>query len=315
MECVHKLLSTTYFRFAASNAKGSLRRALLSSALWSVAYDPDQQAPSLHFDVIADVHGAPAPLANEEMLDETLGDATEHGLGSGDWARVNSKRRRAGCEWLATNPLGQLMLQRLLMEPLRVYLKAQLTRAGSEWEHGQQAQVAAAELRGFATVRTREYRPTLVASGADDNRFHHQVSMLFSVDEMWQTFPPRWKTVGNRSLAFRCLSRMACAQWQMLGSDHLRFPLQMFRLLDDPSLAEEFIRVPDCLLDDWSKSLKSDYPTLSGTEFDVVLATTAIGYMVDISAIEAKHAAIRRTLLAASLQTHQMSAQNLSARW
>jgi hypothetical protein len=141
--------------------------------------------------------------------------------------------------------------------------------------------------------------------------------MLFIVNEMWQMFPPSWNTVGNRSLAFRCLSRMACAQWQMLGSDHLRFPLQMFRLLgsEDSSLAEHLLRTPDCLLDQWSKGLRADYPTLSGAEFDVVLAATAVGYMVDISEIESKHAAIRRTLLAASLQTHQMSAHNLSARW
>ena len=40
MECVHKLLSTTYFRFAASFVKGAARRQLLNCGLRAADYSP-----------------------------------------------------------------------------------------------------------------------------------------------------------------------------------------------------------------------------------------------------------------------------------
>ena len=303
LECVHKLLSTTFFRFAASHTSGALRSMLLDAGRWAAMYEPATHTP------IRD--SATEPGADDDHADDGLPGlpVMDSQATSADWIKMNAKRRRLACAWLATSPLGHIMLQRLCMEPLRVYMERQLKRAGADWEACQPDKVAASD------GARRDFRPTEIANGSDDKRLQEQVGMLFNQDEMWAAFPPGWRTVGNRNLAFRMLSRLSCCHWQMLGREHARFPLQLFRLLDDPALADRVLSTPNCLLDDFTKAMKSEYPELRGPEFEVVLSTVAIGFMADTSFIEARHAAVRRTLLASSLQTHQMNFQNLSARW
>ena len=69
------------------------------------------------------------------------------------------------------------------------------------------------------------------------------------------------------------------------------------------------------MLDKWSFATKRLHPTFSGPEFMAKLALVSQVLWKDISRVEAKHATIRRLLVAASLQTHPQAVQDLSAQW
>ena len=161
----------------------------------------------------------------------------------------------------------------------------------------------------------RHFRVSLAAMCGNEQRFREQVGILWFQPEMWAIMPVTCYKVSFRALAFRCISRMLCAMHEILEVPHKKFPVRLFALLEDQSLAAEFSKVPDCLLDPTSKALRDAHPDLSGEEFMHKLALLAMLLPVDIATLEAKHASIRRMLVVKSAQTHQMSFGHLAAEW
>ena len=318
-ECVHRLLSTSYARFCATYAKGTLAQQYLAAGRRLRAYD--QPALLELEDDLASGEGDQedggnegADAAREDAAghgkEDSAGDATDSAM----WAKKNSLDRAMAFQFLHSNSLGWLVLIRMLMEPLRQYLAQQLMRAGAEWELGQRAEAAKTTPDG--AQRERYFRVGCEAEGVGDELLLGQLRLFFEEPTLWRVMPPSQHTVAARALAFRCASRLGAAFHRILRSRRQKFPLKMFRLLSRrDGLAEEFVDVPECLLDAWSLELRKTYPTLSGPEFLQVLYTVAYQARADISHIESRHASVRRVLTAGSVQTHAVSLALLSAQW
>ena len=317
-EAVHRLLSSTFCRVAASFRPGTLAAQLLALGKSCAVYDSSMEE-------LADVEAEGA--ADNE--DEDKGEAESRAAGSADqagndsaavakdqqqaWILENTKHRSMALDFLRGQPLGYLVLMRVVMEPLRQYLGSQFERAADKWEFEQQAKLAKARRDGVAAGR--KLRVVEVARCTDDHRMALQLRILASTDIMWAMLPPSFFTVRHRALAFRCIARLGCAHHKLLHHRHQRFPFRLFLLLDDPGRATEMSSTPECLLDPWSKKMRRLYPTFSGEEFMQVLYTAAALLKVCVSNIEARHASVRRMLTARSVQTTPMGLSELSAQW
>ena len=324
-EAVHKLLSTSYCRFAASFASGSLRRSLEALRLVCAKYDSAQmEIPALapreddmpgHSDAVGEAEGA---VGGDEEGQRVAG-ATLPVVGgaqpssSDDWIAQNAKDRKLALQFLRGNALGNLILARLLMEPLRVYLAAQFKLASGRWEQTERAKVAQALASGQTPRRL--YRAQVVAGSEHNRQFLEQSGLLIKSPVLWDCMVPSFRTFEKRCLAFRCVSRMMCAFVRLLVARHQTFPLQLFRLLGEPELAPTFAAMSECLLDDWSLSLKRQFPGFEGCGFEQALHTVASAMPVDINHIEPLHASVRRHLFARSQHTHTLDQLTLSAQW
>lgn len=320
MECCHRLLSTSYLRFAASyEPRPRAQRLLEASKALGTGW---QSQP-----------GTALALLNHEQprLEEESPDAPQDFLeahasssdaprssppgDSNTWATVNAHDRKLAVAWIMGRPLGDLILQRQTMEPLRQLLASQFQVASEEWEQAQQARVATALCRGDSAEGVRTFPVCIAASCQDEERLLAEVALLFNQGTSWLHLPEECFNCNFRAKTFRCISRMACSVKQLLDHPHRQFPFRTFLLIGDPDLAGEMLRAPPCLLDSWTSSLKTQHPTLRGSELHAKLQLTASTVWKDTSKIEARHATIRRLLTVASLQTHQMSLQELSAQW
>ena len=320
MESVHRLLSTSYFRFVATFMKGARRDQLIASVaqlrLWdrragpaALEDDPDDGGQADDGDTAvgqargekpAEVEGEPVDPAQTQQQ---------------SFAVVNAVRRKKGTKWISEDPLGLLIMQRYCLEPMRQYMAVQFERASEKWVKAQEAKMAMASLAGNASWHSRQYRVAELASGEADVSFRAKSQLLLKEPGLWQIVPPHFHTVSMRCLAFRLVSRMICSHHLLLASAHKRFPARMFLLLRDADLADELKHVPSCVLGTWATNLRLRFPELQGDEFWVILAEAASGTAVDTSQIEAKHATVRRLLVAGSHQTHTMDQPVLSAKW
>ena len=315
-EAVHRLLSTTFTRFAASFHSGLRAQHLLAKLPDLRVYDKRPRR-ALAQDPAED-EDADAELADPGRPEEDAGRAKPGGEGNTkpeepDWVQQNRMHRRQAMALISSNPLGNMMLIRLLMEPLRVYLGRQFERAGEAWDFAERARVAAAANEG--KDYKRRFRIAEVAEGKDDEHFMAQLRMLFEAMELWSILPGSFHTVANRALVFKSLSRLGCAFEKLLSSRHRSPPFQTFRCLTSADVAAKIQSMSECLLDGWTKSLLAKFPDLNNGECQHVLATVAALVKVDTSDLESRHASIRRMLVARSVQTHSLSFSDLSAQW
>ena len=320
IECVHRLLSTTYARYCSSYLGGEAAGRVLRLGTAMAHYDRVVSAGCDHDgpDTDGDQGGQGAPAGHvHDAAVAHAGHDEEQGARvadeSSEYARLNAIDRKQAMKFLLDGSLGSLMLIRWLMEPLRRHFVCQFARASESWPLRQKAALAKALKDGRPS--TPKLRVVEAASGEEDSKFFEQIRLLFERTEIWAIMPPSHHTVSARAKAFRCLSRMGCAFMKLLASRHQKFPYQVFRLLVAPHLAAEFRAVSDCMLDEWTKWLKRSWPTLEGEELTQVLYTVAILLRMDISHIEARHASVRRMLTIRSVQTNPASLDSLSAQW
>lgn len=315
IEACHGLLTGTYKRFVACYQPG-LARIFDRSA--PVVTSAQLGCPALMDDTNDGGGDGLGPTTeDDEGVAVVGGEGEPAGGGAEDgasWALINAARRRDAARWLASAPFGHLVLQRLVMEPLRERMGALFREASAEWEREQECRAAAAMKEGRTDFGVRQYRLSIAACGRHDQRFKQQVHTLWSEPAMWQLLPDRCLNLSFRSLAFRSLSKLACSHKQLLAWPNERFPIRMFALLEQPDLAESMRAAPDCLLDAWSAQLRRDDPSLCGATFRLKLLLCAAMSWKDISSIEARHASIRR-LLYTSPQTHSMSFADLASQW
>lgn len=316
MEACHKLLSTTFLRFAAEHESG-LRAQLLLSAGEGLATEAHNQPPLLALpswqpggdDETVGGIGAAEGMANTDAAASTA-DGQEASA-----AQINTVHRRMAATWLESRPLGRLMLQRIIMEPLRQLQRRQFELAGDDWEQKQRLRALSAQNAGTSSLQARDYRVCVAASGRDEAAFFSQLRLLLREADLWSILPLSCFTVAFRALAFRLISRAGCAIHELLAVPHQRFPFKVFRLLQEPELAPELSGAPACTLDEWSLDLRAAYPSLSGQDFMKHLELVCMMAWKDVSQVEARHATVRRLLMTASLQTMPQEFRDLSAEW
>lgn len=145
--------------------------------------------------------------------------------------------------------------------------------------------------------------------------FFEHLEALFDSPEQWSSLPRSALSVRFRASAFKVLSKAGGGVKELLAAPHQRYPTKMFVLLEDPGAAVALLTDTPCMLDTWSRAFLSRHPTLSGPSCMQELALLAQVAMKDISAIEARHATIRRLLVSGGIQTHTLKFEDLSASW
>lgn len=310
VESCHRLLSTSYKRMLRGSYGGVLRAPAAAAQGDSDGIPlggPAQDAPS---PLENDHHGG-----NDDAGARVEADARARDEGP-DWVKINDAHRKQAIAWLERDPFANIVLQRLLLEPLHQLLTDQLTVASEQWEREQQCKAAEAHAKGATDwADTRQFRLAIAAGSENEKRLFGQLALLWTSPKFWILIPPTSWTISFRSLCFRPLSRLACAVHKLLVAPRTSFPVRLFLLLQHPEMAEEFAKVPDCMLDAWSLRMRQEHPTLSDDTFRAKLAVCALLAWKDISAVEARHASIRRMLIVASTQTHQQAFHELSAQW
>ena len=126
-------------------------------------------------------------------------------------------------------------------------------------------------------------------------------------------------TESAQALMFCALSRASGAMHQLLFMRRQGFPLQLFRLLSEPSieLATSFLDTAPCLRDELTTEMLKRFPTpqeLTGSTAYAILAAIAARREYDICAIECRHASCRR-VVASTAQTWSRSLEHVSAHW
>jgi len=321
LEAIHGLLSATYNMFAARSSKpsGTTSTSATGAAAAGEPLPRCDLAPLADTAVEGEAMGeereqqgevanvAPAPLAAATL-------PIKGKVADGDsWAAVNAKDRALTMKWLGQRPLGHMILMRQALEPLRVLFHGQFAVASQEWEMHQRAEEARALARGMSCQR--DFRMLVAAEGKLEGRLFKQLADLFMKEDLWQVIPTVDHTVGFQCTVFRLLSRIGCATEQLLSHPHKQFPYCMFKLLRHPGMAVEFSAVKQCQKDAWSKSMQEAFPTLASEDFLATLVLHAHLQWTDISGIEARHASIRRQLVARSVQTRTLDIRSASAEW
>lgn len=318
IESVHRLLSTTFLRFAAAHEHSSRSRKALGSAAAAAAAQPAACAgPGERCEAVAsDKQGAAAEPADAEASTAAAAGTDEAGgAAEASWAELNSMYRRTGVAWVCTKPFGVLLAQRQVLEPLRQLMSRQFAVAAEEWEALQRHKTLEASRRGERSFSVRDYRLAIAAKGQDEAMCLEQLRILLHEEPMWRAMPAANRTLSFRALVTRMISRAGCAVLELHGASHSQFLVKLFRLLHEPELGPEFAQVPECMLDTWTLSVKRRFPTFTGEALLHELALTSLLVAKDISHIEARHATIRRLVTSASVQTHTAAAADVSAQW
>ena len=108
---------------------------------------------------------------------------------------------------------------------------------------------------------------------------------------------------------------MGAAVTQLMVFPHGQFPIKLFLLLVDPSLAEVFVQEAKCSMDSFAKAFITRFePDLACPDALQCLRVLGQLWRLDTADIEARHASLRR-LLTAAPQAKLLDERLLSALW
>lgn len=307
LEAVHGLGSGTYARFM--TLVGGVGQAvpdddIAGEATGDIAIE-DSGAPDF---VEATTHGGEVDPDNKAGGDGAVG------AESNKSAAFNDKSRRMAAAWWQSQPFPRMVLMRLIMEPVRVLLAAKLEVSGEAWEKLETSKLADRIARGCAP--RRDYVVSLAASNSVENECLGKARALMQHSGLWVGLPLVAVSVKMRCLAFRMLSRVRTLIHELLVTPHGKFPIVLFRLLQQPDLFGELQGVPECMRDDISHEFLTQFAeSPNSPRARAFLEFLAFSVSMDTAQIEARHASIRRWLFSRSTQTHTMEFTRLSTEW
>lgn len=258
---------------------------------------------------------APAPDGSGQGEGQPQGDERE---GRATTAEDNERFRSQAIAFIRTEPLGLLIVIRLVMEPLRRLLDKKLALASARWELHQQA-CAARHLRadgiGELSVTSRFFRLGLAADNRLEDDFYERLVALCG-PALWEVMPHRDCTESMAAQTFRMISLSGALVEVLLRSPHRHPPYLCFKLLADPSVAETLQAESfACMLDDWSAAFVDSFRgRLDSTEARMHSYMAALLGTTDIARLEALHASIRR-LIYSRVQTAGLDMEDCSALW
>eukprot|EP00971_Amphidinium_carterae_P144135 2856253-Amphidinium_carterae.3 len=112
------------------------------------------------------------------------------------------------------------------------------------------------------------------------------------------------------------MSRLGATILQFYALPHKQYPVRLYKLLEDPSLAHVLSSDPPCLKDAFTLQLEAAYPGLQDPTVLAILHMQATRASVDIaSTIEARHASVRRQVVLRSTQTWSCTFKRASAEF
>ncbi|CAE7556051.1 unnamed protein product [Symbiodinium sp. CCMP2592] len=245
-------------------------------------------------------HAAGAAEAEEdcwESLCQDLVPSAEVGEGGQQqqlsWAEFNAAMKKKAAEFAIRKPAGALALLRSVMELNFKLLYHALHVSSDAWQNEQAAKASNVPCSRILD----EY------AGKHVHRFADELQEAFM--SVPKAIPPAACARNMRTLHFRLLSRAGAAHHQLLERFRCAFPTQMFgALLGNTSV----LTAKPCLLDELSTKVRQMFGTpslLGSAEARAVLASIAELWELDIAAIEAKHASVRRALTSRGVQAPQ----------
>lgn len=217
-----------------------------------------------------------------------------------DRAKFNDTMRKRACKWASLSGLASAVaVFRHCIAPAMSAMHRNLFIGSEAWDTDQEVLAA----KGMQ----RSYKVLDEASGNgvaefNENLYHRFHSLLPAVQD-------RSKTRSTRALAFRLLSRTGSGMHHFVEMDRQTFPVKLFEgmVSNDANLVYESALSSGCLLDEISEQFLQQFPnaeSYNSADATAILLAMATMWEVDITLIEARHAAVRRLVKARSVQTH-----------
>ena len=227
----------------------------------------------------------------------------DRATGTIDWHQLNVSMKMRCARWANRDDVETtLVAMRSTMSPCLALMHRLLQQAGQQWDRKQQCRAAAGQARDYRILCA----PKLTMD------IFQQLSRKFH--ELVEALPLKGKTRQSRVLLFRLLSVAGGALEMLLGKDR-GHPYRCFALVLSGQ-AEAVFDDPPCLLDELSSKLlrRFDSPkALASVEAESVFLALAEMISLDISTIEARHAAARRVNTIRSSQAKTMSFESLAS--
>ena len=222
MESVHQLLSATFEKFVqhyGSTTSGATTSATtqtpeahahsvgatagLSSSSGGHAHGGDSQAmPGSH---------AHCPDQHPSHVPESI-TAAQH-----------SHDRRIGLGWVRGKPYSQLIMLRLVVEPLRILLSKNFHVSSEEFEIQQRALVARQVAQGDPESHKRDFMVTLAAENRFELEYFQDLSTSLNDSQRWSLVDIKDHAVAFRSMCFKLVSRQGALVWQLVGHTHTHY--------------------------------------------------------------------------------------------
>eukprot|EP00959_Pyramimonas_sp_CCMP1952_P294699 6163740-Pyramimonas_sp.AAC.1 len=190
-----------------------------------------------------------------------------------------------------------------------------LVLGGHKWEDEQRF-VCIAHIVSRADRAFRSHRGLVAASGQVELDLINDVVARMSTPSRWEAVPPECRNVALRNKAFKGLASTLCLATYMMNF-HQGYPFKIFNLMVNPSdeLVSEIL-ADHHLWCDWSRAFIAHWQTEGGLTCSGALLEIRVVLIIakfDTSAIEAKHAAIRRVLRALCNQSKTPALSTASA--
>ena len=281
----HNLLSRAILRWQgkASGAGGNCQGVRLSDEFGPVLSDPEE-IPSREADNADQDQPENAPQP-------TMPGASTGTVGPNDWTAWNAKQLRDTVKFAQSVGQVILLVAFIALRPL-VALQRSVEYIDSEaWEQQQMHRV----------VTGQPFKPRLVhiASLAQTDKFFQDVEELLGPDPRWDVLPKSGQTVQNLNIAAGMLMTMMCGISQLMRWSHAGFPVRLFRLLREPSLAHDILHACHKLRDSFAEAFLrtwSTVPLLKSVACRLELFLILVLARKTIARIECRHASIKRRI-------------------
>lgn len=270
-----------------------------------VAGDADDDGDIVD-DIVAIMQAAEVP---EHRFDDQRGtDATVDARDGG------STHRRVVGQWLGTRPLADLLVVRIMMEPQRVYMQRMLYRAGAKFDFDRAAKSVKAMPGADDPCEKFDYKVLSACALAFETEFCAGIAARMQDPSLWDVLPSDYPTMASTTVAFFMASTSLCAVKALFIKRYEMYPFRTLKLLIDDSLRDTIAQDCDTMKDAWTLGMQKVYgPRLEGPDARAELVMAAAILELDISAIEARHASLRRYLTVRSTQTHATTVADVSS--
>ena len=163
------------------------------------------------------------------------------------WQDLSTQRQRVAQQWLNTDPLANVMMLRLCLGPVSTLLRSYIARSGDQWLQKSRAEQVSPG--GQEGRKGQRLAPLLeFAYLTSEKIYFHQLRSLCQ-DGSWLHFPPSSCKQSFQALAFRLLSKVGALVHQHLVAETRKYPIKLFRILQDDTAAEELLAGRPCVRD------------------------------------------------------------------
>ena len=279
-----------------AQAAASASAASASCDLDSDGIDGAHWKPA--FDMVEPDEGLDDPFAPETTISDPI-------TGDLDWAECNRANVRKALAWLDSNPADVTIMMSIAWEPILQLMRDTIFLGSEEWEHHEDAKVAAGE--------QRSYRVLELFTQNSLNKFHQALNKLFH--QPCDAMPASAHVCHMRSLMFRLLSRSGAAVHQVYGAELKGAPYCLFGELW--GILTPLQDLPECQRDELTQWFCERYSweELLEPEAQNILHTLAASLQFDIVGIEVRHASCRRLKAVKSCMTWALGIEDLGSEF